>query len=782
VLRLSKVTLTRSKEQKMRLKLTPNRLLLEFDSLPVEADETHSPLTSEPTSPVLEPITHRPPVRHVHLQREKYGGFGFAVRALPVTFNSESVPVSIVCAISSNSPADRCRSLFIGDRLLTVQGQSVQEMNHEQIVRTLKQAGPTLTLSVQSNSIVVRPPTSGRWRAPSKSASCWCEPCTARHEHLEEAAAAAKQALESSTSSCRTPSNCRSADLRHPTSESKSRSRFASPLRPFVRASTAYSSMIVTPSSARRGDGKENTPKIVNSAQTVQSTKQTQPSRRSVRFRSLWRSACTSKQAAGSETSSAESSPTNPNAQRSRSVERIDLSKHLHQLSTLNRDRDQNVRSFRTDSPNDCRSITTTASSTERRLLSPLRAGAQPTCRTIRLLHCQLTKFISCTDNVRRTSFELRWPNSESPRTADSPLDCGSFCSALIHCADSNSAAELYDAFDTYIRLLRQQAVAGLNASLTPNPKQAHLFTWATVCSLPANHSSNSIGSNAAGKSTSGPIQNTIKRSPNHSLFGPWSPMYVLIRGGQMQLWQQTPDSIRYDLSSLALSEPSIESSLSAHFETLGRLMSSSAVRCTFTCCCCADPDSPVASSGTNSVHSNQDTVRRSRRMRSTSSTLADCATLAGHHSPDSTLGCSIGSSLSSSLALHQPITPPPPVTSSSGAAQSRADPLTKTLSGSGHAPLHVLNACSTFVRRMRTDELPDRRTHCVQVQCAQPHLQFCLAFENDQQVIDLLDAWSSATSSSVQQLSVSVRITFLLRHTFERHSARSIETGLMPI
>lgn len=796
----------------MRLKLTPSQLLLEFNAIlpPFESNRLATIDSQSNTSIATSPsIQHQAPVRQIQLHREKSSGYGFSVRALPVASPIDchsALSVTVVSALSANSPADRCRSLYVADRLLAINGQCVRQWSHDQIVRCLKQSGSTLSLLVQNNSMADRCAASNRWKRPDRSSLCWCEPCTARHEteeddvrlKLQDSTCTASPVTSiPSTASTTTPSftsqrlklfhsrlpipattttnTPNSTGCSGASAACKTRSRFVSPLRPFVRASAAYSSLIMTPSNARRADGKENTPNsssLANGMSTTTTAKSSQGTRRSVRFRSLWRSTCTSKQATVSDSSSIECSPTSmPDRPRSRSMDRFELTNQLHQLSLLDQMAltPHQTPSSKVDSSSKPIEATVTQTS------SPLRAGAQPTCRSIKLLHCQLTKFISCTDNVRRTSFELRWPNqnhygqhvesgSSAHLSASNRSDCGSFCSALIHCHDSHAASKLYDAFDEYIRLLRRQAVIGLNVSAAPNPKPTHLFTWATVSAFTsASMQTATKNSNTSNQLTANG-KPTCVLSSNQNTFGVWSPMYILLRGGQLQLWQQTPDVFEHDLSGLVTdSDSTIESPANAHFERLGQLMTNSVARCTFTCCCCAEsPTSPDLSAHLN--HDSRETSgHRSRRMRSASSTLADCgSTLTGHHSPDSTLGCSIGSSVSSSLALHQSITPPPigsPTSMATG--HNRSIGIGKSTSSAASsfvapAALHVLNACSTFLRRMRIEELPDRRQHCVQVQCAQPRLQFCLAFENEQQVQDLLHAWTLATFASVQQLSVS--------------------------
>nr|XP_046169949.1 membrane-associated guanylate kinase, WW and PDZ domain-containing protein 2-like [Oncorhynchus gorbuscha]XP_046169958.1 membrane-associated guanylate kinase, WW and PDZ domain-containing protein 2-like [Oncorhynchus gorbuscha] len=60
---------------------------------------------------------------------------------------SLAVPHKIGRIIES-SPADRCGSLKIGDRILAVNGQSIISMPHADIVKLIKDAGLTVTLHI----------------------------------------------------------------------------------------------------------------------------------------------------------------------------------------------------------------------------------------------------------------------------------------------------------------------------------------------------------------------------------------------------------------------------------------------------------------------------------------------------------------------------------------------------------------------------------------------------------------------------------------------------------
>ena len=50
--------------------------------------------------------------------------------------------------IIQGSPADRCRQLHVGDRLVAVNNASIVGVHHSDIVDTIKQSGRTVTLRI----------------------------------------------------------------------------------------------------------------------------------------------------------------------------------------------------------------------------------------------------------------------------------------------------------------------------------------------------------------------------------------------------------------------------------------------------------------------------------------------------------------------------------------------------------------------------------------------------------------------------------------------------------
>lgn len=72
--------------------------------------------------------------------------------------------------IIDGSPADRCAKLKVGDRILAVNGQSIINMPHADIVKLIKDAGLSVTLR-----IIPQEGECLRW--PSRETDC-------RHTHL----------------------------------------------------------------------------------------------------------------------------------------------------------------------------------------------------------------------------------------------------------------------------------------------------------------------------------------------------------------------------------------------------------------------------------------------------------------------------------------------------------------------------------------------------------------------------------------------------------------------
>uniref|UniRef100_A0A6Q2YQ89 Membrane-associated guanylate kinase, WW and PDZ domain-containing protein 1 n=1 Tax=Esox lucius TaxID=8010 RepID=A0A6Q2YQ89_ESOLU len=86
----------------------------------------------------------------VVIHRKESEGFGFVIISSlnrPETAAAISVPHKIG-RIIDGSPADRCGKLKVGDRILAVNGQSIINMPHADIVKLIKDAGLSVTLRI----------------------------------------------------------------------------------------------------------------------------------------------------------------------------------------------------------------------------------------------------------------------------------------------------------------------------------------------------------------------------------------------------------------------------------------------------------------------------------------------------------------------------------------------------------------------------------------------------------------------------------------------------------
>ncbi|XP_031421914.1 membrane-associated guanylate kinase, WW and PDZ domain-containing protein 3a isoform X2 [Clupea harengus] len=84
---------------------------------------------------------------NVTLQRKDNEGFGFVI----LTSKSKPPPGVIphkIGRIIEGSPTDRCGQLKVGDRISAVNGQSIMELAHNDIVLLIKEAGSVVTLTV----------------------------------------------------------------------------------------------------------------------------------------------------------------------------------------------------------------------------------------------------------------------------------------------------------------------------------------------------------------------------------------------------------------------------------------------------------------------------------------------------------------------------------------------------------------------------------------------------------------------------------------------------------
>lgn len=94
----------------------------------------------------------------VILQRKENEGFGFVI----LTSKSKPPPGVIphkIGRVIDASPADRCGRLKVGDHISAVNGQSIVDLSHDNIVQLIKDAGVTVTLTVVAEEEHHGPPS-----------------------------------------------------------------------------------------------------------------------------------------------------------------------------------------------------------------------------------------------------------------------------------------------------------------------------------------------------------------------------------------------------------------------------------------------------------------------------------------------------------------------------------------------------------------------------------------------------------------------------------------------
>ncbi|KAM6896713.1 membrane-associated guanylate kinase, WW and PDZ domain-containing protein 2a isoform 16-T17 [Lycodopsis pacificus] len=97
----------------------------------------------------------------VVINRKESEGFGFVIISSlnrPEAAASNTVPHKIG-RIIEGSPADRCGKLKVGDRILAVNGQSIVNMPHADIVKLIKDAGLSVTLRIIPQEEISNPPS-----------------------------------------------------------------------------------------------------------------------------------------------------------------------------------------------------------------------------------------------------------------------------------------------------------------------------------------------------------------------------------------------------------------------------------------------------------------------------------------------------------------------------------------------------------------------------------------------------------------------------------------------
>ncbi|XP_052451001.1 membrane-associated guanylate kinase, WW and PDZ domain-containing protein 3a isoform X2 [Carassius gibelio] len=105
-------------------------------------------VNGSPKPPHIEVSGHSHPQPYdVTLQRKDNEGFGFVI----LTSKNKPPPGVIphkIGRIIDGSPTDRCGRLKVGDRISAVNGQSIIELSHNDIVQLIKEAGNAVTLTV----------------------------------------------------------------------------------------------------------------------------------------------------------------------------------------------------------------------------------------------------------------------------------------------------------------------------------------------------------------------------------------------------------------------------------------------------------------------------------------------------------------------------------------------------------------------------------------------------------------------------------------------------------
>nr|XP_019814979.1 PREDICTED: membrane-associated guanylate kinase, WW and PDZ domain-containing protein 2-like [Bos indicus] len=126
-----------------------------------------------PTSNASPPegfASHSLQTSDVVIHRKENEGFGFVIISSlnrPESGSTITVPHKIG-RIIDGSPADRCAKLKVGDRILAVNGQSIINMPHADIVKLIKDAGLSVTLRIIPQEGFFSP-----WKTPKPIMDRW---------------------------------------------------------------------------------------------------------------------------------------------------------------------------------------------------------------------------------------------------------------------------------------------------------------------------------------------------------------------------------------------------------------------------------------------------------------------------------------------------------------------------------------------------------------------------------------------------------------------------------
>ncbi|KAM6097461.1 membrane-associated guanylate kinase, WW and PDZ domain-containing protein 2 isoform 6-T6 [Chlamydotis macqueenii] len=151
------------------------------------ANSNHAASSSNATPP--EGFTsHSLQTSDVVIHRKENEGFGFVIISSlnrPESGSTITVPHKIG-RIIDGSPADRCAKLKVGDRILAVNGQSIINMPHADIVKLIKDAGLSVTLRIIPQEAELNSPAS----APSSEKQ---SPMAQQHSPMAQQSPLAQQ-------------------------------------------------------------------------------------------------------------------------------------------------------------------------------------------------------------------------------------------------------------------------------------------------------------------------------------------------------------------------------------------------------------------------------------------------------------------------------------------------------------------------------------------------------------------------------------------------------------
>ncbi|NXD12079.1 MAGI3 protein, partial [Nothocercus nigrocapillus] len=140
--------------------LTVRRKIFFGEKQPEE--EESQPISGQNGSPRLNRVEfasqQSSEVYDVRLQRKENEGFGFVI----LTSKNKPPPGVIphkIGRVIEGSPAEQCGKLKVGDRISAVNGQSIIELSHDNIVQLIKDAGNVVTLTVVAEEEHRGPPS-----------------------------------------------------------------------------------------------------------------------------------------------------------------------------------------------------------------------------------------------------------------------------------------------------------------------------------------------------------------------------------------------------------------------------------------------------------------------------------------------------------------------------------------------------------------------------------------------------------------------------------------------